>query len=388
MNALADAGIYVILDLSTPSESISRSEPAWNGALYNRYTSVVDAMAKYSNMLGFFAGNEVSNDKNNTDASAFVKAAVRDMKRYIKARGYRPMGVGYATNDDASIRVNMANYFDCGSAEDSIDFWGYNIYSWCGDSSYHESGFDERTEEFKNYTVPVFFAEYGCNAVQPRGFSEVSALYSDPMADVWSGGIVYMYFQEANDYGLYSSCSLASAASFPLMLFQVLFLFGATPYLHLTISIVSPRDLQLYPPPVSRRIHTLHRIPSSSNARLWMMIGPLQHPRYHHLPIKTFVRAWRSLQVVLWRHLYQIPSLGSCSASFAALAYAPASRGTLPVVIMAPIAFVARRSSSLMPSIVIIMSRLSKAMVILLVTLEELLLKSPLQSPRACVLHS
>lgn len=201
MQALTDAGIYVIADLSAPSESINRDEPAWNNALYNRYVSVIDEMAKYTNTLGFFAGNEVSNEKNNTEASAFVKAAVRDMKRYIKARNYRPMGVGYATNDDASIRVDMANYFNCESADDSIDFWGYNIYSWCGESSYKESGYDVRTEEFSNYSVPVFFAEYGCNDIRPRPFTEVGALFSEPMADVWSGGIVYMYFEETNKYG-------------------------------------------------------------------------------------------------------------------------------------------------------------------------------------------
>lgn len=206
MNALADAGIYVILDLSSPSQSISRSDPAWDGGLYSRYVSVIDAMANYTNTLGFFAGNEVSNAKNNTNASAFVKAAVRDMKRYIKAQNYRPLGVGYATSDDSSIRVNMANYFDCESADESIDFWGYNVYSWCGDSSYQKSGYESRTEEFQNYTVPVFFAEYGCNAVQPRKFTEVDALFSKPMTDVWSGGIVYMYFQEANDYGTIRSC--------------------------------------------------------------------------------------------------------------------------------------------------------------------------------------
>lgn len=202
MTALADAGIYVVADLSQPGESINRDDAQWNVPLYNRYTSVVDVMAKYDNTLGFFAGNEVSNQPNNTMASAFVKAAVRDTKAYIKAKNYRTIGVGYATNDDADIRENLANFFDCGDRSDAIDFWGYNIYSWCGDSSFKESGFDVRTKEFESYDVPVFFAEYGCNTPRPRLFTEVGALYGDEMTPTWSGGIVYMYFEEANEFGL------------------------------------------------------------------------------------------------------------------------------------------------------------------------------------------
>lgn len=201
MAQLAAAGIYVVADLSAPGDSIDRSAPAWNDVLYSRYTAVVDNLQKYNNVLGFFAGNEVSNNASNTDASAFVKAAIRDTKAYIASSGYRSIGVGYATNDDADIRVNLADYFDCGSPASALDFWGYNIYSWCGNSSYTESGYDVRTQEFESYNVPVFFAEYGCNEVQPRRFTEVQALYGNQMNQVWSGGIVYMYFEEANNYG-------------------------------------------------------------------------------------------------------------------------------------------------------------------------------------------
>ncbi|KAF2738310.1 beta-1,3-glucanosyltransferase 3 [Polyplosphaeria fusca] len=204
MNALADAGIYVVADLSEPGTSINRDDAGWTTDLFARYTSVIDVMAKYDNTLGFFAGNEVSNAPNNTDASAFVKAAVRDSKAYIKSKNYREIGVGYATNDDADIRENLANFFDCGSREEAIDFWGYNIYSWCGDSSFQESGYDVRTKEFEKYDVPVFFAEYGCNSERPRKFTEVGALYGKQMTDVWSGGIVYMYFEEENKFGLVS----------------------------------------------------------------------------------------------------------------------------------------------------------------------------------------
>lgn len=205
MDALADAGIYVVADLSEPGLSINRDDPAWTVELYERYTSVVDELMKYDNTMGFFAGNEVSNQPNNTIASAFVKAAVRDTKAYIKSKNYREIGVGYATNDDADIRENMANYFDCGNAEDAIDFWGYNIYSWCGDSSFTDSGFDVQTKNFEKYNVPVFFAEYGCNTPRPRLFTEVGALYGKEMTDVWSGGIVYMYFEEENKFGMFKS---------------------------------------------------------------------------------------------------------------------------------------------------------------------------------------
>lgn len=214
MSLLADAGIYVISDLSSPDEAINRASPVWDTALYTRYTAVVDAMKGYKNVIGFFGGNEVTNNASNTDASAFVKAAVRDTKAYINSTADRWLGVGYAANDDSTIRDNMAHYFNCGDQESAIDFWGYNIYEWCGESTFEKSGYSEVVDFFSNFSVPVFFSEYGCNSdgAADRIFQETTELYSDDMTSVIAGGIVYMYFEEANDYGEFyeAHCSFAN----------------------------------------------------------------------------------------------------------------------------------------------------------------------------------
>jgi hypothetical protein len=56
---------------------------------------------------------------------------------------------------------------------------------------------------FNDSSIPVFFSEYGCNlpADQPRLFNEVQALYGPDMIAL-SGGLVYEYSQEPDDYGL------------------------------------------------------------------------------------------------------------------------------------------------------------------------------------------
>jgi hypothetical protein len=291
MKLLEDAGIYVIQDLSNPQNSIIRDQPEWTTSIFAGYAAVIDEMAKYTNTLGFFAGNEVSNQANNTDASAFVKASVRDSKAYIKAKGYRAIGVGYATNDDAEIRDDLANYFNCGKAEESIDFWGYNIYSWCGQSTFQKSGYDVRTKEFETYNVPAFFAEYGCNEPSPRVFTEVAAIYGPQMTDVWSGGIVYMYFQEANNYGqshskLYYLRILSNSA-------QVSSRSRTTLSRSSLISRFSPARLPRSPPPASPCLPTPPRTPLPAPAQLSTPAGPPAAPSPRQ-PTPRSATAWSS----------------------------------------------------------------------------------------------
>jgi hypothetical protein len=177
MRLLADAGIYLLLDLPTPANSIDRSNPNYDISILDHYRKTADAFLKYDNLLGFIAGNEVSNDVTNTNASAFVKAALRDIKAYLKKKkrnGY-PIPVGYASNDDPQIRMQLMHYFNCGSDDERADFYGVNLYEWCGkDATFENSGYKERREDFTGYSIPIILTEFGCNVPRPRLFTEVS----------------------------------------------------------------------------------------------------------------------------------------------------------------------------------------------------------------------
>ena len=96
----------------------------------------------------------------------------------------------------------LQNYLACGSnTSESLDFFALNAYSWCGSSSYQQSGYDILEKNSTNLHIPIFMSETGCNTVRPRDFKDQEALYGE-MADVWSGSIVYEWIEEANNYGL------------------------------------------------------------------------------------------------------------------------------------------------------------------------------------------
>ncbi|KAJ9055481.1 1 3-beta-glucanosyltransferase gel4 [Entomophthora muscae] len=202
MKMLEDAGIYLALDLPSPNFSINRKTPSYDLEILNHYKAKVDAFIKYKNIAVFFAGNEINNDKTNTDANPFVKAGLRDIKAYIKAKG-SAIPVGYANNDDTSTRQNIMNYFNCGDENERADFYSINVYAWCNAASFQKSGYPELTKELKDYSIPAFFSEFGCNTKGPREFvKEVDAMFGSEMNEIFSGGLMYEYTEEDNKYGL------------------------------------------------------------------------------------------------------------------------------------------------------------------------------------------
>jgi 1,3-beta-glucanosyltransferase GAS5 len=203
MNALADAGIYLILDVNTPFYSLNRADPgpSYNDVYLQNIFATIDKFQGYSNTLAFFSGNEVINTADTSAAAPYVKAVTRDMRQYIRNRGYRTIPVGYSAADVAENRLEMAEYMNCGTDDERSDFFAFNDYSWCDPSSFTQSGWDQKVKNFTGYGIPIFLSEYGCNT-NTRKFEEVSALYNTEMTGVYSGGLVYEYSQEPSNYGL------------------------------------------------------------------------------------------------------------------------------------------------------------------------------------------
>ena len=204
MQELANAGIYLALDVNTPKYSINRADPeiSYNDVYLQSIFATVDAFAGYTNTLLFFSGNEVINDGPTSAAAPYVKAVTRDIRQYIGSRGYRKIPVGYSAADVDTNRLQMAQYMNCGTDDERSDFFAFNDYSWCDpESSFQISGWDQKVMNFTGYGLPLFLSEYGC--IQgDRQFKEVASLYSTDMTGVYSGGLVYEYSEEGSGYGL------------------------------------------------------------------------------------------------------------------------------------------------------------------------------------------
>lgn len=203
MALLADAGIYLALDVNTPKFSLNRADvyQSYNENYLQSVFATVEIFAQYSNTLLFFSGNEVINDAKTTSTAPYIRATTRDIKNYINARGFRAIPVGYSSADVSDNIEQQLQYFDCGDESSAADFFAFNDYSWCDPSDFVTSGWKAKVERYTGYNTPIFMSEIGC-IEDERAWNEIASLFSTNMSSVFSGGIAYEYSFETNGYGI------------------------------------------------------------------------------------------------------------------------------------------------------------------------------------------
>eukprot|EP01117_Protostelium_nocturnum_P004287 TRINITY_DN1567_c0_g1_i1.p1 TRINITY_DN1567_c0_g1~~TRINITY_DN1567_c0_g1_i1.p1 ORF type:complete len:541 (+),score=156.23 TRINITY_DN1567_c0_g1_i1:137-1759(+) len=202
MQLLEDAGIYVMLDLMDPLNAVNRDDPSWTTTLSKVLFDKVDSFSTHNNLLAFIAGNEVTNQVSNSEASTYTKACIRDVRAYIKSKGLS-IPVGYATADAETVSTYIQDFFDCGEQDTRADFYGINTYRWCGNSNFQEA-YSSITQTFATWDVPVILTEFGCNIVADniRPFTEIGSIFGPDMENVFSGGVAYEYAVSSRKYGL------------------------------------------------------------------------------------------------------------------------------------------------------------------------------------------
>ncbi|KAK7917275.1 hypothetical protein PG985_010883 [Apiospora marii] len=204
MEAFDKRGIYIWIDIDSGSTQINTETPVWDTVMYYDWTSKIDAFARYDNVLAFAVGADRISYSQYGRAAPFVKAAVSDIKAFLDGRGYRRIPIAYSDQDtgyDGEFNHYMKNtttdYLTCSGNTESIDLFGINLLSACGD--YTSYVFDQ----FAESEIPIIISEVVCTEEgENRNFSEVQTFLSTNYSDVFSGAMVYDWTNDTVDWGL------------------------------------------------------------------------------------------------------------------------------------------------------------------------------------------
>lgn len=225
MCALQEAGIYVILELLADCEDCGigpdEAPSCYPNSLKRRGQFIINEFSKYSNLLLFSAGNEVTMHARNRTISinaACQKKFIRDMRWYVDSCSANPASslprkvpIGMANWDNQ--RMLQAQYFTCRTdPEDlleNVEWYGLNTYQHCDPNATTVAqlgGWENVRGDFAllNLAVPVVITEYGCRErfasigvfEAQRNWLQVDAIYSPLYAATLAGAVVFEYSAE------------------------------------------------------------------------------------------------------------------------------------------------------------------------------------------------
>lgn len=204
---LEDNGIYVFVEVGErmrmPGEPNATFETGrfYTMALMRRILRVVDQLADCPNMLGFTVCGDKFISPHLTRMGEVCRAAIRDIKTFLRQRGGKLPPVGIHLPDLVALKSIMMQYYSAGNVDERVDYFAHECYSWAAKSNFQISGWQAMVQHFSRFPLPMFLAEYGTN-INGRLWDEIECLYSPDMTGVFSGGCLYTYFEHGNSYGI------------------------------------------------------------------------------------------------------------------------------------------------------------------------------------------
>ncbi|CAJ1453275.1 unnamed protein product, partial [Effrenium voratum] len=239
MKKAASLGLYVIVPLTGkdwgflpafPAPDCYTQEIEGYGHVGNNVLAFAKTLMKefgqYNNTLMFTAANELAQlDKNGYAAFPCVKAFVRDLHNYqdeCKSTMRRvPLIYSDVDTGGGIARKTVADYLTCAleSEADAVDAYGLNVYSWCDetypgdgkDDNFQYSPYKDIRDDFKDFSVPFIFSEFGCNLggmatkcpyPDGRTWPDVKHFLGEDMGEFMSGAVAFQWSMDKEEYGL------------------------------------------------------------------------------------------------------------------------------------------------------------------------------------------
>jgi 1,3-beta-glucanosyltransferase GAS1 len=188
MQALQARGIYVLAGLSAPNENIFQTQ-TWDVDLKKRFTDLIENLAGYSNLLGFFVtGSPIT--------LPFVKAAVRDLRTHMMKRPGRYIPIGYS---GLNWGKDLSQALNCGDRLNSIDFLLLDLSPVCSARSSLRTSMELIVEQYSNYSVPILLSTYLCDPKDATNLDAIRFLNDSTSTQVISGTFMFSYFGDSRE---------------------------------------------------------------------------------------------------------------------------------------------------------------------------------------------
>jgi hypothetical protein len=95
-----------------------------------------------------------------------------------------------------------AEYLACGDEDETIDAFAITVRSWCDGTAFFDRGYDQLTEEFGDFHLPVMFMT-GCDDQEGRAqYPDVKGILGRTFEDIFSGVMVFDWAVESSPFSL------------------------------------------------------------------------------------------------------------------------------------------------------------------------------------------